>query len=51
MERPGPDGKPVKMRMVFKNIRSDSLDWSWERSTDGGKTWTVQWPIHYTRRK
>ncbi|MGH9442715.1 MAG: DUF1579 family protein [Thermoanaerobaculia bacterium] len=51
VERPGPNGKPVKLRMVFKNIQHDSFDWSWERSTDGGKTWTVQWPIRYTRKK
>jgi hypothetical protein len=37
--------------MVFFNIKPDSLDWSWEASTDGGKTWTVQWPIHYARKK
>ena len=51
MDSVAPDGRPVKLRMVFKNIASDSFDWSWERSTDGGKSWRVQWPIHYTRRK
>ncbi len=44
-----PDGTPIKQRMVFKNITKDAFDWSWEASTDGGKTWTVNWPIHYTR--
>jgi len=51
MDSFAPDGKPVKLRMVFKNIAPDSFDWSWERSTDGGKSWKVQWPIHYTRKK
>lgn len=51
MDSVAPDGKPRKMRMVFKNITSDAFDWSWESSTDGGKTWQVQWPIHYTRKK
>ena len=51
MDRPGPGGKPVKMRMIFKNITADAFDWSWEKSSDGGKTWQVQWPIHYTRQK
>lgn len=37
-------------RMVWKNIQRDSLDWSWERSDDGGKTWRVLWPIHYVRK-
>ncbi len=38
-------------RMVWKNIQPDSLDWSWERSDDGGRTWKVLWPIHYRRSK
>jgi len=45
-----PDGTPVKQRMVFKNISANEFDWSWEASTDGGKTWKVQWPIHYKRK-
>lgn len=45
-----PDGKPALMRMVYKNIQPSEFDWSWERSTDGGKTWQVLWPIHYKRR-
>ena len=36
--------------MVFKNITHDEFDWSWEGSKDGGKTWTVVWPIHYKRK-
>jgi hypothetical protein len=43
------DGKQIRQRMVFKNIRGNEFDWSWERSEDGGKTWQVQWPIHYKR--
>jgi hypothetical protein len=46
-----PDGTKVLQRMVFKNIASDEFDWSWEASTDGGKTWQVNWPIHYKRHK
>jgi hypothetical protein len=48
-EATGRDGKKLLQRMVFKNIRPDQLDWSWERSEDGGKSWTVVWPIHYER--
>jgi uncharacterized protein DUF1579 len=44
-----PDGAKVLQRMVWKNIGQDELDWSWEASEDGGKTWQVRWPIHYTR--
>lgn len=45
-----PDGTTVQQRMVWKNITSDQFDWSWESSTDGGKTWKVLWPIHYKRK-
>jgi hypothetical protein len=45
-----PDGTRAIQRMVFKNITRNEFDWSWESSTDGGKTWQVQWPIHYKRK-
>ena len=44
------DGTKVLQRMVFKNIGPNELDWSWEASRDAGKTWQVQWPIHYKRK-
>ena len=46
-----PDGTKAIQRMVFKNITHNEFDWSWEASTDGGKTWRVQWPIHYKRKR
>lgn len=49
-EAVGPDGKHFLQRMVWKNIGPNELDWSWEASHDGGKTWQVNWPIHYKRR-
>jgi hypothetical protein len=45
------NGQKFLTRMVFKNIAEDSLDWDWERSTDGGETWELVWGIHYERRK
>lgn len=45
-----PDGTKVSYRMVYKNVSANEFDWSWESSKDGGKTWTVQWPIHYKRK-
>ena len=45
-----PDGSKLQQRMVFRNITPNELDWSWERSLDGGKTWQVMWPIHYKRK-
>lgn len=44
------NGAKTLQRMVWKNITPTEFDWSWEASTDGGKTWQVQWPIHYKRR-
>jgi hypothetical protein len=43
-------GAKILQRMVFKNITANEMDWSWEASQDGGRTWQVQWPIHYKRR-
>jgi hypothetical protein len=45
------NGKEILQRMVWKNIRPFEFDWSWEKSEDGGRTWQVLWPIHYTRHK
>lgn len=45
-----PDGSKVMQRMVWKYITHDELDWSWEASKDGGKSWQVLWPIHYKRK-
>ena len=46
-----PKGVKVRQRMVWKNIKPESFEWSWEQSTDDGKTWQVLWPIRYTRKK
>jgi hypothetical protein len=46
----GPDGKPRLARMVFFHIKPDSFDWRWEASADGGETWQINWPIHYSRK-
>ncbi len=45
------DGKDTMQRMVWYNIQPHSLDWNWEASTDGGKTWKLNWEIHYERKK
>lgn len=44
------DGVKILQRMVWKNISANEMDWSWEDSHDGGKTWRVNWPIHYKRK-
>jgi hypothetical protein len=45
------DGQTIHQRMVWYDITPDRFEWNWERSLDAGKTWEVQWQIHYTRRK
>jgi Protein of unknown function (DUF1579) len=49
-EATGKDGTKILQRMVWKNITANDLDWSWEASRDGGKSWQVLWPIHYKRK-
>lgn len=44
------EGKESFKRMVFHNIKKDSFTWDWESTTDGGKTWKLQWRIEYERR-
>ncbi len=42
-------GRPALLRMRWFNIREDALDWAWERSDDGGVTWTPLWEVAYSR--
>lgn len=45
-----PVGEQLKgQRMRFHGIRPDSFEWDWEGSSDGGKTWTLLWRLHYQR--
>lgn len=43
------DGSEIIQRMRFYNIEENSFTWDWERSADGGKTWSLQWRINYRR--
>lgn len=45
------DGSRFTQRMVFYDITEDSMTWDWESSTDGGKTWSLNWRIYYERIK
>jgi hypothetical protein len=44
---PRPGGKV--MRMVFAGIAKDKIDWRWEASSDGGKSWKAVMTIAYRR--
>lgn len=37
-------------REVFFNVQADAFSWKYERTADGGKTWTVMWKLEYRRR-
>ena len=49
LESPDGDSRPGKRRETYYNIESDSFDYKWEESQDGGKTWTVYWKVKYRR--
>lgn len=40
-------GEPV--RMLWRDIRPDSLRWLWERSPNGGSSWETLWELRYER--
>ena len=44
----GPDRDAV-YRMRFFDIARDSLQWTWERSTDGASTFEELWRLRYER--
>lgn len=44
------NGQQIQSRMIFYNISDQSFSWDWERTTDGGKTWNLNWRIQYTRK-
>lgn len=46
-----PSGDSQINRMLWTNITSNSLDWRWQRSLDGGETWENLWEIRYVRRE
>lgn len=48
-EETASNGDKFTTRLVWKNITNESMDWSYERSVDGGKSWTSIWDIHYVR--
>jgi hypothetical protein len=50
-EATGKDGRKSLQRMIFKDVKKDSLKWLWQKSEDGGKTWATQWEIDYKRIK
>ena len=50
-EAESPSGAKFHQRMVYQDIRRDSLKWLWQRSDDGGRSWQTNWEIEYRRLK
>ena len=44
------DGKTTHQRMVFRDVKADSLKWLWQSSQDG-QDWKTLWDIEYRRVK
>lgn len=47
----GKNNTKILQRMVFYNITNNKLDWDWESSKDNGKTWKLNWRLHYVKNK
>lgn len=45
-----PQGQQQINRMIWTDVTTNSLEWHWQASLDGGKTWQDRWVITYTRR-
>jgi hypothetical protein len=52
-ETPGQPGQPARMptKLTFFRLGPDQVRQLSEISTDGGKTWTINYDLLYTRRK
>jgi hypothetical protein len=43
------DGKPVRVRFTWSGITPTTAHWEQAMSTDGGKTWEVNWVMDFKR--
>ena len=43
------DGVDLCQRMIFYDITAEALTWDWQSSTDGGRTWRLDWRLAYER--
>lgn len=50
-EAPGPAGQPTQNHLSFFPLAPDHVRQLAESSTDGGKTWTVVYDLHYFRQE
>lgn len=43
------EGKPIKVRGIFKPLSADTAQWEQAFSADGGKTWETNYVMHQVR--
>lgn len=43
------DGKPIKVRFQWTEMKANSAHWEQAFSPDGGATWEVNWRMQFTR--
>jgi hypothetical protein len=43
------DGASAEFRALWHSIERNGLGWAWQRSLDGGETWTTLWAMEYVR--
>ena len=50
-DMPQPDGKKLRRHLQFFNLGGDKVRQFSQGSTDGGKTWQVEYDFTYVRKK
>lgn len=43
------DGRPIRVRFIWKNLSPTQSRWEQAFSTDGGKTWETNWTTDFTK--
>ncbi len=43
------EGKPVRVCYVWRDVHTDRPYWEQDFSSDGGKTWTCNWTMEFSR--
>jgi hypothetical protein len=47
----GPDGRTVLNRIKVARLAANKVEQSWEKSTDNGVTWTMEFRGDYSRKE